>query len=593
MEGLEDLKGLLAEMEGQYAREEGDSGPALMALGGIGRQEGERVVDLDAPLLGHATREIRDLLKRGDSFGLHVRDAQRAVHLDREGCMALLAALVGAGYLTAPEDLDQPQHCYNCRTEDCEYHDYRTWTLTPAGRSLAHASGRRPSTRKNADALAAKVVKAARAVNADPDATLWWVKEIRAVGAYADPGQESLLHVDLAVDLRPRLDDPREQRKAEQRLRDAARDRGERQRVWDMVGYGHWRTRLALAGRSKVVRLFTSARGVEGRVLFEEERELTVSAKATVPYQRPAEVPLMSCSWCGRQGEAARVAQRGAPLASSPVGLCEQCLSLGWADDLQYQGSAEVWPWGAVRRLRPALAEEPMHSSGCALCGREDVVEQPWWPGDHRDGSGGGEPVVLRLCDVCPGLLELVDSPGRDGMWCARHEHACMVGMRALLWRRAGVEEVPPSARKARKRPRLTALHRDVLALVEEHGALSAVDLARAPISQIHQDSRWWMVRLAHLFDHRLIAEVRDGGEESRGLVRATSDLERDLEARLDALHRPGPVWDGERVLEPTPPAGWAELRDEVDQEAARLDREALRRRADHPVPQAPRGRWG
>ncbi|MEW2418059.1 hypothetical protein AB0953_30765 [Streptomyces sp. NPDC046866] len=87
------------------------------------------------------------------------------------------------------------------------------------------------------------MIKAARTVNADPAATLWWVKEIRAVGAYADPGRESLLHVDLAVEFRPRLDDPLEQRKAEQRLRDAARDRGERQRVWDMVGYGHWRTR--------------------------------------------------------------------------------------------------------------------------------------------------------------------------------------------------------------------------------------------------------------------------------------------------------------------------------------------------------------
>ncbi|MDT0616437.1 hypothetical protein [Streptomyces lancefieldiae] len=262
-----------------------------------------------------------------------------------------------------------------------------------------------------------------------------------------------------------------------------------------------------------------------------------------MPYQRPAQVPLTNCSWCGRQVQAARVGQRGTPLASSPVGLCEQCLSLGWADDLQYQGSVEVWPWGAVRTLRAALPEEPFHPSGCALCGREDAVEQPWWPGDHRDGSGGDDPIVLRLCDVCPGLLELVDAPGRDGLWCARHEHACMVGMRALLWRRAGVEEGIPSARKARKRPRLTALHRDVL--------------ARAPFSQDHQDSRWWLVRLAHLFDHRLIAEVRDGGEEARGLVRATSDLERDLDDQLDALHRPGPVWDGERVLEPAPPAGW------------------------------------
>ncbi|MFH8582265.1 hypothetical protein [Streptomyces zaomyceticus] len=158
----------------------------------------------------------------------------------------------------------------------------------------------------------------------------------------------------------------------------------------------------------------------------------------------------------------------------------------------------------------------------------------------------------------------------------------------ALLWRRAGVSEVPPSARKARKRPRLTALHRDVLVRVEEHGALSAVDLVRAPFSQSHQDSRWWMVRLAHLFDHRLIAEVRDGGEEARGLVRATSDLERDLDARLDALHKPGPVWDGERVLEPAPPEGWAELRDSAGHEAARLDQEALRRRADYPFRRLP-----
>ncbi|MGP3951282.1 hypothetical protein [Streptomyces sp. 7N604] len=33
-------------------------------------------------------------------------------------------------------------------------------------------------------------------------------------------------------------------------------DRGERARVRDMVAYGHWKTRLALAGRSKAVRLF-------------------------------------------------------------------------------------------------------------------------------------------------------------------------------------------------------------------------------------------------------------------------------------------------------------------------------------------------
>ncbi|MFB7375856.1 hypothetical protein ACFC6U_03030 [Kitasatospora purpeofusca] len=597
MEGIEefglDVSGLLAEMAALYAREDGDSGPALMPLGGIGRQEGERVVDLDAPLLGHATREIRDLLKRGTPYGLGVRDAQRAVHLDRDRCLVLLATAVEAGYLTAPEDLHEPQRCYNCQTDDCEYHDHRTWTLTPAGRSLAHASGRKPSTRKNADALVAKVVKAAQAINDAPDA-LWWVKEIRAVGKYAEDDQEQLLHVDLAVDLRPLLDDPTEQRKAEQRLRDAARDRGERERVWDMAGYGHWRTRLALTGRSKVVRLFRPAEGLDGPVLFREERDLTVPAVPSAPYRRPAEAPVEGCSWCGRAAPSVRVAQRGSALASSPVALCEQCLSLGWTDGLQYQGSAQVWAWPVVRDLRGSLPQSPFHETGCALCGREDAVEQPWWPGDDRDGSGGDgrEPIVLRLCTICPGLLELVDAPGHEGWWCVRHQAACLTGMHALLRRRAGVEEVPVT-RKARKAPRLTPLHQDVLARLGEHGALSAWDLARAPFSQDHQDYRWWQVRLAHLFDHRLITPVRNGTAEDRELVRTTSEAERDLAVRLRALHRPGPVWDGERVVEPAPPAGWAELRDQAEQAAALLDQEALQRREDHPVPEAVRGRWG
>lgn len=86
MEGLEDLRGLLAEMAGQHAREDGDSGPGLMALGGVGRQEGERVVDLDAPLLGHATREIRadgELDARGAPAAGHLGDEVHTPHCVR------------------------------------------------------------------------------------------------------------------------------------------------------------------------------------------------------------------------------------------------------------------------------------------------------------------------------------------------------------------------------------------------------------------------------------------------------------------------------------------------------------------------------
>ncbi|GGV48317.1 hypothetical protein GCM10010495_77660 [Kitasatospora herbaricolor] len=150
------------------------------------------------------------------------------------------------GYLVTPDDLDESRHCYDCRTDDCEYHDYRAdlSRSNPGphlGAQTVHPQeGRR--TGRQGDRSRRKAVKT------DPDSTLWWVKSIRAVGPYAEPGHEPLLHIDLAVDLRPRLADASEQRNAEQRLCDAARDRGERERVWDMTGYGHWHTRIALAG---------------------------------------------------------------------------------------------------------------------------------------------------------------------------------------------------------------------------------------------------------------------------------------------------------------------------------------------------------
>ncbi|MFJ4679084.1 hypothetical protein [Kitasatospora sp. NPDC088783] len=588
------ITSMLADLAARYPREDDDRGPALLVLGGDGGREGERIVDLDAPLLGHTTREIRDLLKRADPFGLHLKDAQRAVHLDRNQCLALLAAVVDSGYLTAPEDLEEQRYCHDCRTDGCEYHDWRTWTLTPAGRSLAHASGRKPSTRKKADALVAKVLKAAEEVNRDPDATLWWVKSIRAAGPYADSNVTSLLHVDLAVDLRPRLADPAEQRKAERRLRDEARDRGQRLRGWDMTGYGHHLTRLRLAGHSKLVRLFRPADHLPGEPLFAEERDLTVTIATTAPYRAPAEQPLTACSWCRRDVPAQRVAQRGTPLACSPIGLCEQCLALGCTDDLHFQGSGPVWPWGAVRDLRRTLPDEPRHADGCVLCGDQQALQQQWWPADPYEGSidSGVEPLTLSLCTICSGLLELADRPDRPGWWCARHQAACLAGMHALLRRQAGAAEVPVAAR-ARKLPRLTAVHHDLLALVVEHGALSSLDLARAPFSQPHQDCRWWEVRLAHLLGRRLITAVRAEGVGARELVRATGEQERDLAAQLQALHTPGPVWDGEQVVEPEPPAAWTELQVRAEAAAAELDLQALQRRTDHPMPEAPRaGRW-
>lgn len=227
------------------------------------------------------------------------------------------------------------------------------------GAQPGHASGRRPSTRKRADALVVKVVKAAAAVNADPDALLWWVKEIRAAGTYADPQQELLLHVDLTVLLCPRLDNPAELRKAELRLRDAAEDRRERVRTWDLRGYGHFQTRLALAGRSKVVRLFQPDSGAQGLLLLREERDLTVAAPPTGPYAEPGEPePLERCSWCLRVEPSERVAPRGEPVSQSPVGLCRLCSQLGRSENESSFSWHQPLSW-TLRETRAALVRQP------------------------------------------------------------------------------------------------------------------------------------------------------------------------------------------------------------------------------------------
>lgn len=170
--------------------------PPLRALGLMGGYEGEFVVDLGAPLCGRDVRTARDVLKRADPYGVRVRDLTGPLHRSEEDTVAYLRRLVRAGLLSGPNGQDR-------RGSSWESHDYRSWKLTAVGRVLAFASGRKPSSRRRADALAAGVVKAAAAMNNDPDVTLYWVKEIRAVGAFADPDADPVLHVDLAVILHP------------------------------------------------------------------------------------------------------------------------------------------------------------------------------------------------------------------------------------------------------------------------------------------------------------------------------------------------------------------------------------------------------
>ncbi|MFI6688363.1 hypothetical protein [Streptomyces sp. NPDC050485] len=564
------LLGLLKDMAANYPRE--DHGPALLPLGGVGRFEGEAFVDLKETRFGRPLRVTRDLLKRGDAWGLQVRDAERVAHLNSRDAEDYLGQLVDAGYLVAPGPRDE---CYDCRGLAC-HHDYRSWKLTGKGRTLGHASGRQPSTRKRADALAAKVVKAAATINADPDATLWWVKEIRAAGAYADPQQDPLLHVDLAVVLRPCLDDPAEQRKAEARLRDAAEDRHERVRAWDLNGYGHFQTRLALAGRSKVVRLFHTDSAAQGPLLFHEDRDLTVKAAPTAAYTQPTQPEsLPRCSWCQREEPSERIAPRGEPVSTSPIGLCRLCSQLGHSDSESSFGWYQPRHW-TLRETRTALTQQPHHPEGCALCGRPDGGVRSWWT-DREEGEKESAPFELRLCSLCPGLLELADRPDRERWWNWRYQSATLRGMHQIMRDAVNLPALPAKP-GTRKPARLTNLHHTLLAQIRLHGVLSPLDMARSTSSQRHQDSQWWTVRFGHLLDNGLLTPL--GATDAIDLhssteTRATSEEEQELRRQMAALFIPGPFWDGSAVREIDPPASWQSLRERSQTLTRTLDSQA------------------
>ncbi|MFJ9580688.1 hypothetical protein ACIRQF_30395 [Streptomyces sp. NPDC101191] len=550
--------------------------PALRPLGGLGTYEGEFVVDLAASLCGRDVRDARAVLKRAERWGVGVRELTSPLGLTEGDTADYLNRLVKVGLLSGPHGEDR-------RDRPWGHQDDRLWKPTETGRLLASASGRRPSSPRRAQALAATVVKAAHEVNTDPDKTLYWVEEIRALGALADSAAEPMLHVDLAVTLRPRLSDPLEQAKAEHRMHDAAQDRGERDLVRDMIGYGHWKTRLKLAGHSKAVRLFKSDDTVQAPVLFREQRDLTVDAAPTAPYTRPAAPePLSRCSWCRKPGPAERVAAPGHEHSTSPIGLCQDCLILGGAaapSAYDFDGGR-----GAARRIVSALTEEPGHTNGCSLCGRTALTEHTWWPEQGDDSAGEPPGVRLRLCQLCPGLLHLHDDPARQRWWQSRFRAACVTGMHATLRQEAGLPDPAARTSKPRRPTRLTDAHQEILTEIRRSGVMTVIDFTRdAHRAGTHPRRRWswWETRIGHLLDHELVALItNDHDRHPETTVRVMADDERDLTRRVFDLHVPGPVWDGLRVTEPEPPEGWTDLYTELTALRHHRDEEARRVRA-------------
>ena len=533
--------------------------PALVPLGGIGTGGGEVSVDLDALFLGRATRQTRDLLKRAGTWGLTPREVREHLALDAPQAAAYLDAMAGEGLLTAPAPGAVADR------------DGGRWKITAEGVRLGRATGRKAVSRARADTLAAKVVTAAKDINADPD-SLWWVKEIRSVGPYADPGREQLLHVDLAVQLSPRLSDQTEQAKAEARMEDDARDAGMTGLVRDMVGYGHWRTRIALAGKGTTVRLFMlHPYAQEGTVLFREERDLTVS-RTTPQYRKPEPAAVGHCSWCRRQLPATRISRPGEPRRSSPIALCEDCRGLGGvsgrADDYQ-----EVYPHASYKALKELQEAGAFHDTGCALCGRPPGEEQRWW---EQWSESEAPDAVLALCQICAGLLGVDDRPGRGPEWRELHQSACLTGMHAILREEAGLDPFAAPAKK-RRLPRLTEFHQQILDAITVNGVVSAADMNRIDQAQeIYRPREWWQSRMGHLLQHDLVTPVADEWRRPWSRMRAMDEEERDLRRKIRDLHVPGPVWNGTAVIEPQPPAHWVTLADRLKTLADKRDRLAM-----------------
>ncbi|MER5985685.1 hypothetical protein [Streptomyces sp. NPDC001787] len=533
--------------------------PALVPLGGIGTGGGEVALNLDAPFLGHPTRQTRDLLKRAGTWGLTLRDVREHLAMDDPQALAYLGAMADQRLLIAPGSGAVADR------------DGGRWKITADGVQFGRGTGRKMVSRARADDLAAKVVTAARDINADPD-TLWWVKEIRAAGPYSDPGREQLLHVDLAVHLSPRLSDQTEQAKAEARMEDAARDAGMTGQVRDMVGYGHWRTKLALAGKGTTVRLFMlPPYAEEGTVLFREDRDLTVS-RTTPQYRKREPDTVGLCSWCRRELPATRIARPGEPRSSSPIALCEDCRGLGGvsgrANDFQ-----EVLPHASYKALKELKKGGASHGTGCVLCGRLPASEKQWWEQWSKSEVADAD---LVLCQICPGLLGLADRREREHEWRELHQSACLTGMHAILREEAGLEPFTVPARK-RRLPRLTEFHQQILEAVTVNGVISAADMDRFDHAQdIYRKRDFWQSRMGHLLQHDLVTPV--GGEWRRpwSRMRAMDDEERDLVRKMRELHVSGPVWNGTAVVDPQPPADWVRFADQLKTLTDKHDRVAL-----------------
>jgi predicted nucleotidyltransferase len=169
--------------------------------------------------------------------------------------------LVAEGYIKAPDD-----------TRD------EGWQTTTRGNALAHASARKPITRKTAERLVAALLDRVSAINACDD-YVYRVKQVIVFGSYLTD-RSDLGDIDLAITLQFRFDDPgRRERQMQERIEQARRDGRVFRSYFDEITWPHLEIFQMLKGRSPSLSLHSPEmeqellQSVPTKILFDITQE--------------------------------------------------------------------------------------------------------------------------------------------------------------------------------------------------------------------------------------------------------------------------------------------------------------------------------
>lgn len=193
-------------------------------------------LDTNELIAGVPILEVRRLLRRFNA-GIGQLEVEGLLGLDGKAALALLDELSRLGLL-----------------KRAKAEGDRHWVPTVQGNALAGAKALAPMTRKTADALLQKLLARVLEVNARAD-FLYTVTRVDVFGSYLSE-RPHLNDLDLAIELRARLEDEDEHFDACQRQSDEAYRAGRRfHTIADSLSWPEEKVRLFLQARSARISL--------------------------------------------------------------------------------------------------------------------------------------------------------------------------------------------------------------------------------------------------------------------------------------------------------------------------------------------------